>query len=224
VLSSPTRLMHPEHLMHLTQLMNLTHPVLVLSLLLATAPAVASAQTRGRVGVGAGLSVYSPKDGTETVVSVSPLLRLPPRTGWRPTIGFNWIETSVEPGPGDLNAWRLRTRPVMVGVQYTRVVDRAAVNGSFVIGPSFNKATLRGSRWPAGSSVDIDRSIAYRIGGAYNYSLTERVGVQVFAAYLVNRADVTFRRAASPGTATLTSRRFRADTPVVSVSAVYSLF
>ena len=187
-------------------------------------PHLAYAQTKGRIGVGVGLSVYSPADGDETIVSVSPLTRLPPKQGWRPTIGFNWMTTKIEPGPGDQGAWKMRSRPVMVGVGYTHVMGKSAVNGTFVLGPSFNKSTLNGNGWPAGSTTDAERSIAYRLGGAYNYSVTERVGVQVFAAYMFNRMDVTFHTRGIEGEPLTISRRFKGDTPIFSVSAVYSLF
>jgi hypothetical protein len=174
--------------------------------------------------VGAGMSIYHPADGTETVVSFSPLTRLPPKDGWRPTIGFNWMTTNIEPGPGDQGAWKMRSRPVMVGAVYTHVMGRSAVNGSFVLGPSFNKSSLRSSGWAAGSTSDAENSIAYRLGGAYNYSLTERVGVQLFAAYMFNRMDVTFNTRGIEGDPVTISRRFKGDTPIFSVSAVYSLF
>jgi hypothetical protein len=185
---------------------------------------VTHAQTKGRIAVGAGLSIASPADGTDTVVTVSPLTRLPPKDGWRPTIGFNWMTTKIEPGPGDQGAWKMRSRPVMVGVAYTHVMGRSAVNGTFVLGPSFNKSTLRSSGWAAGSSTDAENSIAYRLGGAYNYSLTERVGLQLFAAYMFNRMDVTFHTRGIEGEPVTIERRFKGDTPIFSVSAVYSLF
>jgi hypothetical protein len=187
-------------------------------------PQGASAQTEGRIGVGVGVTVLSPRDGTETVVAITPITRVPPRTGWRPTIAFNWLTTEVEPGPGDLEAWQFRSRPVMLGVVYTRVWDRLAANGSFVTGPSWNRARIRANGWPAGTTADADVSLAWRIGGALNYSLAPRVGIQVFGGYLVNRPDVTFRTPLAAGGFLEDSRSFKADTPIFSVSAVYSLF
>jgi hypothetical protein len=189
--------------------------------LIVAAAAPALAQTKGRIGVGLGLSVASPRDGTQTVVSVTPLTRVPPRNGWRSTIGLNWMTTEVE--VQDVEIYQLRFRPLMGGISYTHVSGRSAVIGSLVAGPSFNRIRLHEEQWPAGTTADIDNSFAARVGSAYNYSVTDRVGVQVFGAYLVNRPEMEIRTPGG-GSGGVPTRRFKADTPIFSVSAVYSLF
>jgi hypothetical protein len=71
---------------------------------------------------------------------------------------------------------------------------------------------------------DADVSLAWRVGGALNYAVAPRVGIQVFGGYLVNRPDLTFRTPLATGGFLEDTRSFKADTPIVSVSAVYSLF
>ena len=74
-----------------------------LVVLLLLTPALASAQTEGRVSVGASVTWVGPVDeDVKKTVSVGPVLRLNPRCGWGAAGAFNWFRTDLrQPGGGD---------------------------------------------------------------------------------------------------------------------------
>jgi hypothetical protein len=196
--------------------------ILIASGLFCTAPAV-FAQTQGRIGVGASVTHNSTIDSdVASTTTFGPLVRLNPHRGWGPAGAFNWFRADLQdPAGGNNDFARLRVRPLMAGVSYT--VGSAAVLTSFsiVAGPSFNKAEFNGSYVPGpGESIQADRSFAVRPGVGVTWTLAPRVGLIGFGGYLINRPDIAYRNRFG-----LEVRdRWKADSIVLSVGAVYSLF
>lgn len=197
-------------------------------MVLVCAPALALAQTEGRVSVGASVTHVMPsEDGVEAATGVGVLARLNPRRGWGPAGAFNWFRSDLENPSGEGGDFaRLRIRPLMAGIAYTIGPDRVLTSFSVVAGPSFNRIDFRDAFLDrvAGTgstpTIDIENSFVVRPGVNVTVTVAPRVGIVGFAGYMFNRPDVVYRDTAG--------REFRnqwkADAAVVSIGAVYSFF
>ena len=200
---------------------------LTLVSLLVTCPALASAQSEGRVSVGGSVTFDSPTDDdVSSVLVFGPLVRLNPRKGWGPAGALNWFRADLKnPAGGDADFAKLRVRPLMAGVGYTIAAgsDRTLVNFSVVAGPSFNSVDFDDDflETQAGTpSMDVKNSFVVRPGISMTQTVAPRVGITAFAGYMINRPDVVYRDAAGQ----VFSDRWRADAVVLSVGVVYSVF
>jgi hypothetical protein len=183
----------------------------------------AHAQTEGRVSVGGSVTLNTTTDSdVSTVVSVGPLVRLNPRKGWGPAGALNWFRADLDnPAGGDAAFATLRVRPLMAGVAYTIGSDRVLTSLSVVGGPSFNRARFhKDFTAPAGSTIDAENSIAIRPGVGVTWTVAPRVAIVGFGGYMINRPDTVYRDAAGNEFV----NRWKADSVVLSVGAVYSLF
>lgn len=197
-------------------------PTVIASVLLWTASPL-FAQTQGRVSVGASVTHNATTDGdVASVTGVGPLVRLNPHKGWGPAGAFNWYRADLlNPAGASGDFARLRVRPLMGGVAYTVGPPAVLTSFSIVTGPSFNKVQFKGSYVAGpGETIDADTSVAVRPGVGVTWSLAPRVGLVGFAGYLINRPDIVYRNRAG-----LDIRdRWKADSVVLSVGAVYSVF
>jgi hypothetical protein len=180
------------------------------------------AQTEGRVSVGASVTAnITTDDEVGTAVSVGPLVRLNPRRGWGPAGAFNWYRADLlNPAGGDEPFARLRIRPLMGGVSYTVGSDEVLTSFSVVAGPSFNRAEFDDDFTPGSAIIDAENSFAVRPGVSVTWTVRPRVAIVGFGGYLINRPDVLYRNAAGVEF----RNRWKADSVVLSVGAVYSLF
>ena len=199
-------------------------PALALALVLGCA-AAASAQTEGRVSVGGSIAFNNTPDGDLTNgLSVGPLVRLNPTRGWRPAGALNWFRADLaNPAGGDDAFARLHVRPLMGGIGYTFGPDRTLFNISVVAGPSFNSADFDDDfldRTLGTPTIEAKTSFAIRPGFSVTQTLAPRVGLVGFAGYLINRPEITYRSV----TGQQVDDRWRADSAVLSVGLVYSLF
>jgi hypothetical protein len=189
--------------------------------LLAIAPPV-FAQTEGRVSVGASITRNNTTDDdVDSATGFGILVRLNPKTGWGPAGAFNWFKADLlNPAGGDDDFARLRVRPLMAGVAYTVGSGPVLTSFSVVTGPSFNKAQFRDS-YAGGpiESIDADNSWAIRPGVGVTWTVAPRVAVIGFGGYMVNRPEVTYRDRFG----TDYRDRWKADSVVLSIGAVYSL-
>ncbi len=191
-------------------------------------PALAAAQTEGRVSVGASVTQVIPTDDeVKSVLSVGPLVRLNPKRGWGPAGAFNWFRADVEDPSGASGDFaRMRIRPLMAGVAYTIGRDRVLTSFSVVAGPSFNRIDFedafltRVAGTGATPTIDIENSFAIRPGVNVTWTVAPRVAIVGFGGYMLNRPDVVYRDPSG----TEFRDRWKADSAVVSVGAVYSLF
>jgi hypothetical protein len=193
--------------------------------LVAALPAAARAQTEGHVSVGGSITFNAPSDDdVGSALTAGPLVRLNPRRGWGPAGAFNWFRADLtNPAGGDAEFARLRIRPLMAGVGYTIGPDVTLVTFSVVAGPSFNSVRFEDEfrdTQPAGIALDAENSFVIRPGISVTHSVSTRVGITGFAGYMFNRPDVTYRDASG----NVFENRWRADTLVLSVGVVYSVF
>lgn len=200
-------------------------PALVLSVLFAS---TAMAQTEGRVSVGASVTLVSPTDDdVDRALSIGPLVRLNPRRGWGPAGALNWFRSEISrPDVSGPAVGELRVRPLMAGIAYTVGPDRMLTSFSVVAGPSFNSVELTDEfreSLPSGAQtpeIDVKNSFAVRPGIGLTWTVAPRVAVVGFGGYIFNRPDVTFRDQFGQEL----KDRWKADSAVLSVGLVYSLF
>ncbi|MEO8483022.1 MAG: hypothetical protein ABI634_12485 [Acidobacteriota bacterium] len=194
----------------------------VLTLVFLCVASGVSAQTKGRVGVGASVTHNSTTDpDVQSATGVGILIRLNPHKGWGPAGAFNWFTASLADPAGGEPVARLRVRPLMGGVAYTIGPKVFLVSLSVVTGPSFNRVRFRGSRSSDPSeSIEADNSWAFRLGVGVTATVAPRVAVVGFAGYLVNRPGVVYRDRFG----TTFTGRWKADAVVTSVGVVYSVF
>jgi hypothetical protein len=192
---------------------------------LCTATA-AIAQTEGRISVGASVTLVAPSDSdVDSVIGIGPLVRLNPRRGWGVAGALNWFRADLKnPQGGDGEFATLRVRHLMGGVAYTIGPDKLLTSFSIVAGPSFNKIELK-DEFLAGNptdppSVDVENSFAVRPGVSVTWSVAPRVGIVGFGGYLFNRPDTVFRTFVGNEL----RNTWKADSVVLSIGAVYSLF
>jgi hypothetical protein len=198
----------------------LTVPVLTLC-----GAVTAAAQTEGRIGVGASVTLNNTTDkDVGRALSIGPLVRVNPRPGLGFAGAFNWYRADLNnPDGGDSPFARLHVRPLMGGIGYTIGPPRTLLNFSVVAGPSFNKADFENEfRQISGGSPSIEAktSFAIRPGVSITQTLMPRVGVVGFAGYMINRPKVVYRSI----TGQEVEDRWTADSLVLSVGLVYSIF
>lgn len=198
--------------------------LLVIALAVFTASeTLASAQTQGRISVGVSVTMNNTTDDdVASVTAVGPLVRLNPRKGLGAAGAFNWFEADLhEPGGASGDFARLRVRPLMGGVSYTVGSGATLVSFSIVGGPSFNRARFDRLYIPGSSeSIEAGNSFAIRPGVGVTQTLARRVALVGFGGYLINRPDVVYR----DRTGQETRDHWKADSLVVSVGIVYSVF
>lgn len=195
------------------------HLILFLSIFACTA-GTALAQTEGRISVGASVTVNNTPDGdVDSAVSAGPLVRLNPRRGWRPAGALNWFRADLRhPDNGEAFA-DLRVRPLMAGVSYTIGSGAVLTSFSIVGGPSFNRARFN-TDVAGPATIDAENSIAVRPGISVTWTVRPRVGIVGFGGYLINRPDVLYR----DGSGREFRNEWKADSVVLSIGAVYSIF
>ena len=203
--------------------MRLFNRSILIALVVGVLPTLALAQTEGRVSVGGSVTLNNTTDGeVSSAVAAGPLVRLNPRKGWGPAGALNWFRADLQnPADGDDDFATLRVRPLMGGVSYTIGTDRLLTSFSIVAGPSFNRARFDDDFAPAaGSAIDAENSIAVRPGVGVTWTVAPRVAIVGFGGYLINRPDIVYRNSAGQEFV----NRWKADSVVLSVGAVYSLF
>lgn len=201
--------------------------VLVGGALLLCSAAAAQAQTEGRVSVGGSVTFVKPTDSdVNSLVGGGPLVRLNPRKGWGLAGALNWFRADIDnPSGADGPFARLRVRPLMGGVAYTVGNQPALISFSIVIGPSFNSLDFEDDfldTLPAGPrpSLDAKNSFGVRPGVSLTYTVAPRVAIVGFGGYMINRPDVVYTDVNGQEF----RNRWKADSVVLSIGAVYSLF
>jgi hypothetical protein len=199
--------------------------VLVMTVCVST---TAHAQTEGKIGVGASVTQVFPTDSeVGSFTGFGPLVRLNPKRGWGIAAGFNWFRADIDdPGGFQGDFVRIRVRPLMAGVAYTIGPERLLTSFSIVAGPSFNSARFRDeflNALPPGSAspdIDMDNSFVVRPGVGVTWTLAPRVAIVGFGGYMFNRPGIVYRNQFGVEF----RDEWKADSVVLSVGAVYSLF
>ena len=193
--------------------------------LLAAIPA--SAQTKGKISVGGSVTYVIPTDSeVGSLVGVGPLVRLNPKKGWGIAGGLSWFRADIEnPNGSGGDFLRLRVRPLMAGVSYTIGEQPLLISFSVVAGPSFNDLDFHDDflrTLPPGPQPEVDakNSFAVRPGVGLTWTVAPRVAIIGFGGYSINRPDLVYRDTSGQEF----RNRWNADSVLLSVGAVYSLF
>ena len=201
--------------------------VLTIALLSLSIAVSAAAQTKGRISVGGSVTFVQPTDSeVGSLVGIGPLIRLNPKKGWGFAGGLSWFRADIDNPSGSSDAFaRLRVRPLMGGVAYTIGEQPVLISFSVVAGPSFNDLDFDDDfldRLPPGPRPDLDakNSFAVRPGVGLTWTVAERVAIIGFGGYMFNRPDVVYHDVAGVEY----RNRWKADSILLSVGAVYSLF
>ena len=158
-------------------------------------------------------------DHIGTGLGVGPLIRLRPRNGWGPSVGFGWTRATID-GPTNTPILAdLVVRPVMGGIEYGVSRGRLATAFSLVGGYAFNSLAVDKEQAGPGRAIAVDNSLAFRSGVSLWYDVTSRVGLNVFAGYRVTRPRVTFASDSD-----IAARRLDANTVLLSVGVAYWVF
>jgi hypothetical protein len=202
----------------------------IVSILIAAlcVPAIAAAQTEGRVSVGASVTHVIPTDDdVKSTTGVGFVARLNPKRGWGPAAAFSWFRADIsDPSGASGDFARMRVRPLMAGIAYTIGPERVLTSFSIVAGPSFNGIEFEDAFLDrvAGigdtPSIDIENSFVVRPGVNVTWTVAPRVAIVGFAGYMFNRPNVVYRDPFG----TEFRDRWKADAAGISIGAVYSLF
>lgn len=203
-------------------------PICWAAAVVLAAPAAATAQTEGRVSVGASVTHVIPSDGdVGSVTGFGAVVRLNPKRGWGPAGAFNWFRADIDNPSGEGGDFaRMRIRPLMAGIAYTIGPDKVLTSFSVVAGPSFNSIDFRDEfldRFRGSGaipSIDMDNSFVVRPGVNVAFTVAPRVAIIGFAGYMFNRPGVVYRDTSG----TEFRDTWKADGTVLSIGAVYSLF
>ena len=200
---------------------------LTIATLFLTVAGAAAAQTKGRVSVGGSVTFVQPTDSeVGSLVGIGPFVRLNPKKGWGTAGGLSWFRADIDnPGGAGGDFARLRMRPLMGGVAYTIGEQPVLISFSVVAGPSFNDPDFDDdflNSLPQGPRPELDakNSFAVRPGVGITWTVAERVAIVGFGGYMFNRPDVVYRDVAGQEY----RNRWKADSILLSVGAVYSLF
>ncbi|MDE3156283.1 MAG: hypothetical protein KGN76_14370 [Acidobacteriota bacterium] len=150
------------------------------------------------------------------------------KTGWGPSLGFNWFQTTLKTDIAGRQTplASVHVRPIMAGYGYTWKRGRLAVEAKGSVGYAFNDLEFD----DAARQAYLDRLGTYVSGGVRNslvlkpevnvwYDIAPRVGVNLSVGYLYTHPEVHLTTLAGTTTAP-----YSADMVVVSVGVVYGIF
>ncbi len=186
-------------------------------------PALAPRPDQGPVrlfGVGASQSLARPSgDALGPGASVGPMVRLRPRQGIGPTVGFSWSQTQLRAPSGPSPLAAVRIRPLMAGIEYGLVRGRLAGGVSLVGGYAFNSLDVDTTRAGPGRAIAVSNSFAWRPAVSVWYDIAPRVGLNLFVGHLFTRPTVTLA-----SDATVVTSRLNANMAIISIGAAYWVF
>ena len=173
------------------------------------------------VGLGATVRLTgSTNQQLDDALYVTPLFSLWRAEGWGPAIGFGWsTRTLLEGIAGRQPLARLRLRPVMAGITYSKPVARASASLSLVGGYAFNALDIDEAQAGPLRAIAVSNTLVVRPSASLKFDVSERVGLQLSAGYLRARPHVTFA-----SDTLLRRERVNADALILSVGAVYWIF
>lgn len=192
----------------------------------------AAAQSSGRIAIGASVSSKQAADpDARGKTGISFLWRLGQGgEGWGWKYGTNWYSASLERDLGgtEEDFGDLRVRPFMGGYGYShrfgrRVKVSAGVLGgyaitSFSMRPTFNDA-YRDQLGAETVSARASNTFVIKPDVSAWIDVNRKIGINIGAGYMVARPTVTVSSSLGED-----RRRVRADTLMLKVGAVYSIF
>ncbi len=171
------------------------------------------------VGVSVGLS-HPRSPALETRVAISPVIKLGSGEGLGVAVGFDWFQAEVQlatSGPAAMT--RIHVKPIMVGLSYTLDSNRVSLSPSIVAGYAFNSLSVTDRGAVATLPVEVDNSLAWRIGASAWFDVSRRFALNVSGGYLMTPLRLTVLEDSS-----LVKQNQRGDTAIAHVGLAYRLF
>ena len=171
------------------------------------------------VGVSVGLS-HPRSPALETRVAISPVIKLGSGEGLGVAVGFDWFQAEVQlatSGPAAMT--RIHVKPIMVGLSYTLDSDRVSLSPSIVAGYAFNSLSVTDRGAVATLPVEVDNSLAWRIGASAWFDVSRRFALNVSGGYLMTPLRLTVLEDSR-----LVKQNQRGDTAIAHVGLAYRLF
>ena len=171
------------------------------------------------MGVSVGLS-HPRSPALKTRVAISPVIKLGSGEGLGVAVGFDWFQAEVElatSGPGAIT--RIHVKPIMVGLSYTLDSNRVSLAPSIVAGYAFNSLSVTDRGAVATLPVEVDNSLAWRIGASAWFDVSRRFALNVSGGYLMTPLRLTVLEDSS-----LVKQNQRGDTAIAHVGLAYRLF
>ena len=171
------------------------------------------------VGVSVGLS-HPRSPALETRVAISPVIKLGSGEGLGVAVGFDWFQAEVQlaaSGPAAMT--RIHVKPIMVGLSYTLDSGRVSLSPSIVAGYAFNSLSVTDRGAVATLPVEVDNSLAWRIGASAWFDVSRRFALNVSGGYLMTPLRLTVLEDSS-----LVKQNQRGDTAIAHVGLAYRLF
>jgi hypothetical protein len=171
------------------------------------------------VGVSVGLS-HPRSPALETRVAISPVIKLGSGEGLGVAVGFDWFQAEVQlaaSGPAAMT--RIHVKPIMVGLSYTLDSGRVSLSPSIVAGYAFNSLSVTDRGAVASLPVEVDNSLAWRIGASAWFDVSRRFALNVSGGYLMTPLRLTVLEDSS-----LVKQNQRGDTAIAHVGLAYRLF
>jgi hypothetical protein len=197
----------------------------------AALPSRAAAQTENRFAIGANFSVKGATDETTHGHKGVGLLWRVGRgsEGWGWKFGLNWYSTEVERSLIGANEpfGELRIRPFLGGYGYTKFFGPAKVSANLMGGYAFNSFDMASTfanaygRLNGASRVETDVANGFVLKPEVStwFDVSRKIGLNVSAGYMIARPSITVTTPVGSD-----QRRYRADTLMFKVGAVYSIF
>lgn len=192
----------------------------------------AAAQTGSRLAIGGSITAnILPSSGTDGSANIGFEARLGhEEPGWGvQTSIFGWFDTGIhEPIAGITSDFgNLRLRPILAGYGYTWSRGRLSLTADVVGGYSLNSfhldsaAVAQYAQRLVASGIDSEATNAFAVKPEIQvwYDLNDRFGLKLNAGYLIERPSIVITSSAGRD-----ERPIRADTFLVTVGVVYSLF
>jgi len=192
----------------------------------------ARAQTDSRLAVGASITGnLLPASDTDGSATVGFEIRIGhERPGWGPqTSIFGWFDTAIQKpiATSTVDFGNLRLRPIMAGYGYTWIRGRRSLTADVVGGYSLNSLRLDSgavaeyAQRLGATSIESEATNAFAVKPEIQvwYDLNPRFGLKLNAGYLISRPSIVIRSSLGEDV-----RPIRADTFLITVGVVYSLF
>jgi len=199
--------------------------------LAAAAPAELSAQTTGRMAVGAGISTKAaPRGDSRGTTGVSLVWRLGHGDeGWGWKYGFNWYSAGLDRSLGGQSRefGKLRVKSFLGGYGYTRTIRGAKASANIFGGYGFTTFTLHDGFERAYLTTHGVESVEVKMSGTWVvkpelsvwFDLSRKVGLNLSAGYLIARPTLTVANPIRQETS-----RAVGDMFIVRIGAAYSIF
>ncbi len=171
------------------------------------------------VGVSFGVS-YPRSPALKSRWAISPLIKLGSGEGLGIAIGLDWFQAETRPAAsGPAATTRIHVKPIMVGFSYTMAADRVSFSPSIVAGYAFNSLSVTDRGVVGSLPVEVDNSLAWRIGASAWFDMSRRIALNLSGGYVMTQLRVTTLEGPI-----LVKRNQDGDTAVVHLGLAYRLF